>query len=140
LAYFDDCHCTWATTTRTVWHMDRHLVRRALGLAGLTVGLTAASLFGAAQASAAPACPDGSSDMIVVDDQGVTQTACVAQAAPLAVPAAVSTGSGQSRQRTLVADSALPQTGTGTGEGLLLASALVAFGSAASLAARRKAA
>jgi LPXTG-motif cell wall-anchored protein len=119
--------------------MDRHIVRRAVGLAGLTVGLTAASLLGAGHASAAPVCPDGSAAMTVVDDQGVTQEACVAQAAPAAAPASAPTGSGQSRQRTLVADSALPQTGTGTAEGLLMASALVAFGSAASLAARRKA-
>lgn len=77
--------------------------------------------------------------MTVVDDFGVTQDACVAQAAPAAAPAAAPTGSGQSRQRTLVADSTLPQTGTGTAEGLLMAAALVAFGSAASLAARRKA-
>jgi LPXTG-motif cell wall-anchored protein len=119
--------------------MDRHFVRRAVGLAGFTAGLTAASLFGVAQASAAPACPEGSAEMVVVDDQGVSQVACVAQAAPAAAPAVASTGSGQSRQRTLVAESALPQTGTGTAEGLLMASALVAFGSAASLAARRKA-
>jgi LPXTG-motif cell wall-anchored protein len=111
---------------------DRHGVRRAVRLAGFAIGLTVASFAGASNASAAPVCPEGAGQTVVVDDQGVSQVACVAQAAP--APAA---NVGESRSFASRTE-ALPETGTGTTVSLLLGTALVAAGVSASLAARRR--
>jgi LPXTG-motif cell wall-anchored protein len=112
--------------------MDRQSVRNTVRVACVAIGLAAASVAGAGHAGAAPACPDGAALTTIVDDQGVSQDACVAQA-----PAPVA-GQGQSRVVATRAESALPVTGSGATTGLILASGLVACGVAASLVARRR--